>query len=87
MSKSKTLDQCKTWGDFERYAETHGLEQKRSTGGHVIYGNEKGTIPFSSHGSGDLPKGIRHSLAKELLKLITFMILVLIVMLIWYYYV
>jgi hypothetical protein len=78
MGKHKNLDQCKTWNDFGQYAEHNGIHHIRSSGGHDIKGNSRGCMPFSMHGHGDLPPGVRHSLAKQIMKLLGLLLLALI---------
>lgn len=44
-----SLEAAKNWKQLEKAAEERGLEYLRTTGGHKILGNEKGSIPFSTH--------------------------------------
>jgi len=78
MGKHKALGECKTWSDFDKFAGSHGLQEIRTTGGHRIRGNSNGTMPFSTHDRGELSKGMRHGLAKEIMKLLGLLLLGLI---------
>jgi len=65
MSKKKNLQECKTWDDFRKYSKDNGLEHLRTTGGHEVWGNERGSVPFSAHEK-EPGKGLRCKLIKEI---------------------
>jgi len=66
----KNLDNAKSWKDLRGVAEDRGLKWKRTPGGHDIYGNEKGSMPFSTHEK-EPSKGLLHSVKKQIAFLTT----------------
>lgn len=65
MAKSKSLEQCKTPKEIEQFVLENGMQLKRVTGGHAMFGNERGTFPLSTHAK-ELPKGTLHAIKKQI---------------------
>jgi len=66
MKKKKgDLDSAKTWKELRGVAENRGLKYKRTSGGHAIHGNSKGSMPFSTHEKAP-SKGLLHSIKKQI---------------------
>lgn len=47
--KSKPLNDCRSWEEFEDYATEHGIPYLYTNSGHAYHGNTKGKMPFSTH--------------------------------------
>lgn len=67
--KNKPLSQCKTTKDLASFAESNGIHRLRTSGGHAIYGNSRGSFPLSTHDK-ELSKGIAHAIRKQILSLL-----------------
>ena len=75
MSKLKgdihqQLNHCSKWGDFQEVANDNGIKHLRFSGGHDVCGNEHGSMSFSTHEHGELSKGLRCSLKRQILNLL-----------------
>ena len=81
MAKTHDLDSCKTWNDFKNVAKENGMTHKRTSGGHDIWGNERGSMPFSTHEK-EMNKGMRCQVKKEL-KLLLGLVIVVFLFVMW----
>jgi hypothetical protein len=68
--KVDTLEGCKNWKDLRKFADHNGLPVLRTTGGHEIRGNAKGSMPFSTHEK-EIGKSLLHNVKKQIALLIT----------------
>jgi hypothetical protein len=66
--KQKHLEDLKTWKELEDFAEGHGIPYDRTSGGHRIHKNEKGSMPFSTHEK-EPSKHLRSQVIKQIKKL------------------
>lgn len=66
--KHKSLEEAKTWNELREIAENRGLKLKRISGGHAILGNDRGSMPFSTHEK-EPGKGLLHKVKKQIIKL------------------
>lgn len=64
----KPLEKAKTWKELQDAAEDRGLKYLRTSGGHAIYGNEKGSMPFSTHEK-EPSKNLLCKVRKQIIKL------------------
>ena len=67
--KSQNLDGCRNWKDLRAFCNTHGLPVLRVSGGHEIHGNQKGSLPLSTHAK-EIDKGLLHGIKKQITRLL-----------------
>ena len=67
--KSKNLNDCRTFKDLREFCNTHGLPILRVSGGQEIHGNQKGSLPLSTHAK-EIDKGLLHGIKKQITRLL-----------------
>jgi hypothetical protein len=64
MSRKNSLQECKTSGDFLRYAERHGCAIERGRHTCIVHNGHR--VPVPTHGNGELCKGTRAAIIRAL---------------------